>query len=80
MTFLRSVAVTEWRHQRLLCGITTGDDPHEGGDIIRCHRRPDPGHRESCADSAAQMMEDGSLYVGDAAYAGRRDHRPGSRQ
>ena len=43
----------------------TGDDLHEG-DIIRATADLTQGI-ESSTDSAAQMMEDGSLYVGDGS-------------
>ena len=63
MTF-EEVAVTEGDTNDYYVEIT-GDDLHEG-DIIRATADLTQGI-ESSTDSAAQMMEDGSLYVGDGS-------------
>ena len=63
MTF-EEVAVTEGDTNDYYVEIT-GDDLHEG-DIIRATADLTQGI-ESSSDSAAQMMEDGSLYVGDGS-------------
>ena len=61
---MRNVAVTEGDTNDYYVEIT-GDDLHEG-DIIRATADLTQGI-ESSSDSAAQMMEDGSLYVGDGS-------------
>ena len=61
---MRNVAVTEGDTNDYYVEIT-GDDLHEG-DIIRATADLTQGI-ESSTDSAAQMMEDGSLYVGDGS-------------
>lgn len=63
MTF-EEVAVSEGDTNDYYVEIT-GDDLHEG-DIIRATADLTQGI-ESSTDSAAQMMEDGSLYVGDGS-------------